>query len=78
MQKLVALNDKNRRIGQEHPRAKLTDAEVDLVFGLLDSGLSLAEVARKMDVSKSCIAHIASGRRRSQPVARVVKVSVNE
>lgn len=78
MQKLVALNDKNRRVGENHPRAKLLDSEVDLVFDLLESGLSLAEVARKMDVSKSCIAHIASGRRRSQPVARVVRVSVNE
>lgn len=77
MQKLVALNDKNRRVGENHPRAKLTDEEVDLVFGLLEAGLSLAEVARKMDVSKSCIAHIASGRRRSQAVARVVKVSVS-
>lgn len=78
MQKLVALNDKNRRIGEQHPRAKLLDSEVDLVVELLESGLSYAEVARKMDVSKSCIAHIASGRRRSQPVARVVRVSVDE
>lgn len=76
MDKLVALNEKNRRIGQEHPRAKLTDAEVELVFELLESGLSLAAVARKMDVTKSCIGHIASGRRRSQFVARVVRVSV--
>lgn len=78
MQKLVTLNENNRLVGQAHPRAKLMDSEVDLVHDLLESGLSLAAVAAKMDVSKSCIAHIASGRRRGQLVARVVKVSVSE
>jgi DNA-binding NarL/FixJ family response regulator len=76
MQKLVSLNDSGRRIGQEHPRAKLLDAEVEQVLELLDAGLSYSAVARKMDVSKSCIAHIATGRRRGQTVVRVVRVSV--
>ena len=77
MQKLVHLNELGRRIGECHPRAKLTDAEVALALQLLDDGMSLAQVALKMDVSKSCIGHIASGRRRGQLVARVVKVSVS-
>jgi DNA-binding NarL/FixJ family response regulator len=76
MQKLVALNENSRRVGESHPRAKLLDSEVDLVLELLESGLSLAKVAAKMDVSKSCIAHIASGRRRGQAIARLVRVSV--
>jgi DNA-binding NarL/FixJ family response regulator len=78
MQKLVALNENSRRVGESHPRAKLLDSEVELVLELLESGLSLAKVAEKMDVSKSCIAHIASGRRRGQPIARIVRVSVTE
>lgn len=78
MQKLVALNDSGRRIGQEHPRAKLLDEEVEQVLALLEGGLSYSEVARKMDVSKSCIAHIATGRRRGQTVVRVVRVSVSD
>lgn len=77
MQKLVSLNESGRRIGQEHPRAKLLDREVDQVLDLLDSGLSYAAVAEKMEVSKSCVAHIATGRRRSQVVARTVRVSVS-
>jgi hypothetical protein len=77
MQKLVALNEEGRRIGEHHPRAKLLDAEVEQVLVLLESGLSYAATALKMDVSKSCIAHIATGRRRSQTVARVVRVSVS-
>lgn len=78
MQKLVALNENSRRIGESHPRAKLLDSEVDLALELLESGMSLSCVAKKMDVSKSCVAHIASGRRRGQPIARLVRVSVAE
>ena len=77
MQKTIALNENGRRIGESHPRAKLLDHEVDLVLDLLEAGLSYAEVALKFDVSKSCIAHIATGRRRSQLVDRVVRVSVS-
>jgi hypothetical protein len=76
MQKLVALNENGRRVGQAHPRAKLLDSEVDQVLALLDAGLSYAEVAVKFDVSKSCIAHIATGRRRGQAVCRVVRMEV--
>ena len=76
MQKTIALNENGKRIGQEHPRAKLLDAEVDQVLALLEAGLSYAQVAAKFDVSKSCVAHIATGRRRGQTVARLVRVSV--
>lgn len=76
MQKLIALNEANRRVGENHPRAKLLDAEVDQVHDLVESGLSYAQVAEKMGVSKSCVAHIASGRRRGQSVVRLVRVSV--
>lgn len=77
MQKLIALNENGRRIGESHPRAKLLDHEVDQVLALLEAGLSYAEVALKFDVSKSCVAHIANGRRRGQATERTVRVSVN-
>jgi DNA invertase Pin-like site-specific DNA recombinase len=73
---LVALNEAGRRIGESHPRAKLLDHEVDLVHELLEAGMSYTEVAAKFDVSKSCVAHIATGRRRSQIAERLVYVSV--
>lgn len=76
MSKTIALNEDGRRIGESHPRAKLLDHEVDQVLALLEAGLSYAQVAEKFDVSKSCIAHIATGRRRGQAVGRVVRVSV--
>ena len=77
MVKTVTLNENGRRVGQSHPRAKLLDSEVELALALLESGMSYAQVAGKLDVSKSCIAHIASGRRRGQVVTRVVRVSVD-
>jgi hypothetical protein len=77
MQKTIALNENGRRVGESHPRAKLLDCEVHLALELLDAGLSYAEVAAKFDVSKSCIAHIATGRRRAQLVDRLVRVSVS-
>ena len=77
MQKLVALNENNRRVGENHPRAKLLDSEVDQVHALVEAGLSYAKVAEKMGVSKSCVAHIASGRRRGQITVRTVRVSVS-
>lgn len=78
MQKLVALNEKGNRIGENHPRAQLLDAEVDQVMELIEAGYSYAQVAEKMGVSKSCIGHIASGRRRCQTPAKIVAVSVSE
>lgn len=36
-----------RRIGQEHPRAKFTDREVELTLWLREQGLSLSQIARQ-------------------------------
>lgn len=75
MKKLLKTNAAGRRIGDSHPRANLMDDEVDLVLELVESGMSYAQVASKMDVSKSCVAHIAKGRRRSQAAVSVRWVS---
>lgn len=74
----VALSATGRRIGQTHPRAVLTDHEVDLVMELLEAGLSYRQVAEKMGLSKSGIAHIATGRRRCQTPARYAEPSARE
>lgn len=76
MKRHVALNENGHRIGEGHPRAVLTDAEVDLVFGLIEDGLSYSLIAEKFEVSKSCIGHLASGRRRSQTPAKWVVLEI--
>jgi hypothetical protein len=77
MQKLVAINEKGRRIGQEHPGSKLTDAEVGVMLDLRDEGYSYAWLAQKFEVSKSCARWICTGRNRNQSAARMVRVSVS-
>ena len=69
--KLVFVNDKGKRIGQDHQRAKLTDRDVDQIFELHAMGLGYARIASKFDdiaggISKSAVAHIIQGRKRGQ------------
>lgn len=53
------------RKGENHPNAKLTDAEVDLVRQLLAEGFhSYAQLADKFGVHKATIADYAKNRRR--------------
>lgn len=47
--RLLILNAQGRRIGESHPRAKLTELDVDLVLRLREAGLSLAGIASKFD-----------------------------
>ena len=69
----IKLNEHGHRIGESHPRSKLLDREIDQVHALRAEKLTLEAIALKFDVSKSCIAHIVSGRRRGQAIAKVVR-----
>ena len=77
MKRVAAFNDRGRPIGERHHFARLLDHEVLLVLDLVEAGLSYSRIAEKFGVSKSCIAHIAAGRRRCQTPARLVEVSVS-
>lgn len=68
--RMVPLNDIGRRIGEAHPRAKLTDAQVDQVWALREQGWSYNRIAKEFKVSKGCIWKILDGRRRGQWAAR--------
>jgi hypothetical protein len=79
--KLVFVNDKGKRIGEDHHRAKLTDADVELVFELREAGLSYAQIAGKFDdipggIAKSTIRDILTGRKRAQVPAATKRVLV--
>lgn len=74
--RMVAVNERGHVVGESHPRAVLTDHEVDLVFELRDSGMSLGRIAHAMEVSKACVQHILSGRNRSHVVVDYRRVSV--
>lgn len=72
----VGVNENGRRIGETHHRAKLTDADVELILELWDDGrgLSYGAIARKFDdqvtVSKSHVREICQGTKRGQQPVR--------
>lgn len=76
--KSVPVNNRGNVIGENHKWAKLSDADVGAVFDLLDAGLGYAAIARKFDVSKSCIQKIATGRTRCQTPAGWREVSADD
>lgn len=67
---LVGVNSYGYRVGESHHRAKLSDADVELILYLREAGLSFAEIAGKFDdgytVSKSTVRDVCSGRIRGQ------------
>ena len=76
--KMVAVNERGLVIGEDHPSAKLTDADVDEVLALHELGLGYGRIAKKFDVTKGCVQKILTGRRRCQIPARFRAVSVKQ
>lgn len=70
MTRYITVNDRGLRIGQDHPKAVLTEIEVEALIA--DRGpedapmMSWSKLAAKYGVSKSCARDIVSGRRRGQ------------
>lgn len=70
------INDLGRRIGESHHRSKLSDADVGLIYGLRDAGLSYGQIAMKLDhipggVAKSTVRDVCTGRIRAQLCAGI-------
>ncbi len=64
--RLIAVNERGQVIGEGHPRAVLTDHDVELLLELRGEGYSLSWLADKFEVSKSCVAKICRGEHRAQ------------
>lgn len=65
MSRVVGVNDQGRRVGQSHPRAEVTDRQVQLALELKAEGWSYRRVAEALEVSKACVAGWVKGRRRA-------------
>ena len=63
--KLVAFGANGRRVGDSHPKAVLTNHEVDLLLELRNEGYSLSWLAEKFEVAKTTVHSIVSGRTRA-------------
>jgi DNA-directed RNA polymerase specialized sigma24 family protein len=66
MKRVVAVNERGLRIGEDHRLAKLTNAEVDLLLALREEGCSYRFLARKFEISKSAVRWYVIGGRRCQ------------
>jgi len=68
--KLVGYNDKGKRCGETHHRAKLSDEEIDLILYLHMEGLTFTAIAEKWDddktISRSTVRDICRGKIRAQ------------
>ena len=86
--KIVAVDEHGRRVGESHPRAKLTDHEVELIRQLAEGevmrnaqgrfekrGLTYAEIAAKFDVATETVKSICLYRKRATAVAKFKRVS---
>lgn len=62
----VRVNELGRRIGESHPRAVLTDAQVEQLLEQRVAGASLAALARRWGISKSGVKGLVDGSRRGQ------------
>lgn len=68
--KYVGISEAGSRCGESHPKARLSDQDVELVFALRAEGLTYAAIAEKFEISRSTVADILKYRRR---VARPVR-----
>lgn len=74
-----AVNDAGLRIGEDHPNAKLTDAEVERIRSLHeDDGMTYEALAEKFEASRWAIGRICRYERRGQIVARWKKTPTDE
>lgn len=76
--KLVAIGENNRRIGEDHPKAVLTNAQIDQVFDMRERGMSYGQIAMRLKVSKASIRDILSCRTRSQWAVRFKEIEVED
>lgn len=66
---VVAYNERGRRMGQTHHRAKLSDAQVDQIRELHeDRHWSYSRIAALICISKSAVAMICQYRRRADVI----------
>ncbi len=62
----AAVNDEGRVINEGHHRAKLLDADIELIHELAAEGLSTRTIAKKFEVSPATVGRVLRGQQRSQ------------
>lgn len=70
----IGVNELGYRVGESHHRAKLSDADIELILYLREQKISYSQIAAKFDdglvISKSTVRDVCSGRIRGQQPTR--------
>lgn len=76
---MVGVNESGRRVGESHPRAVLTDSQVDMMRELHEElGMGYRRLAAMFKVSKRTVRDICAYKRRWQLAERWKAVYVIE
>lgn len=70
MPKLIGVNGRGNRIGEDHPCARLTDHEVALLLEMREQGWGYKRLAVAFEISKSQARRIVKGEQRAQHAVR--------
>lgn len=69
--KFVGISEQGKRCGETHPRARLSDHDVDLIRELREThGLTYQAIADKFEISKSTVRDLCKYRRRCERPVR--------
>jgi DNA invertase Pin-like site-specific DNA recombinase len=68
--RLVGVNERGLRVGEDHQRAKLSNHSVELIRALRDGGMSYRLIAEKFELSTSTVWDICNFVKRAQPPTR--------
>lgn len=74
--RIVAINERGLRVGEDHQNAKLTDQDVECIRELNRQGIGYGALAEKFEVSKSLIAKICTYQRRAETATNYKTVYV--
>lgn len=75
-QRIVGVNERGLRVGEDHQNAKLTDAEIDVLLEFRQRGWGYKRLAKKFEISKAQVRRICSGAARHQTPSAFRRVPV--
>lgn len=68
--KIIACSAKGIAVGEDHPMARLTNREFELVMQFRDEGWSYTKLAEKFEIPRPTIASWCQGRRRTATIEK--------
>lgn len=71
--KIVAISALGQPIGESSPNCRYSDAEIEMVIELRESGMPYRKISKKMDIPRSTVFAICHGLIRAKVVDKWVR-----